>query len=49
MCGKHNDHIHSTEKKHSGREEQRERKQAQMPIQKTVSPEKYIYIIHTVF
>lgn len=28
MCGKHNDHIHSTERKHSRREKERQRRRA---------------------
>ena len=28
MCGKHHDHIHSTERKHSRREKERQRMQA---------------------
>lgn len=35
MCGKHHEHTHSTEKKHSGKEKGRECEQVQVLIQKT--------------
>lgn len=47
MCGKHHDHIHSTERKHSRREKERQRMRASADANSEDCLSRKIYIHNT--